>query len=155
MENNALRQAKSSPFFSLGPDGDLLAAVYALEPADFLRKLDSCQSSGELLFRKSTDSFFSKYAGLDLKFYGRDLCQLYYMHACEEAVGAQEGTPDSSQFTKNVLKLAAKMKGLIARIYSDLPSIGTTKHFFAILRLTGRFLSPGSKSEAACSLPWI
>jgi peroxiredoxin len=89
LENNALRTAKKqlSDFFPVNGEkdsataaagvGELQQAAYYLEPSVFLQKLDSFQKKGALLFKESSDTFFSKYATLDLLFYGKHLLSLY------------------------------------------------------------------------------
>lgn len=117
LENNLLREAKWSSFIPLDESGDLQAGAYKIDPTDFLNRIDTLVYSGKRLFNQSTDSFFRKYALPDLDFFGKQLCQLYYMHIMGDP-GVQS-TVDSAKRLNNMFKAASKMSTLISRIYSD------------------------------------
>lgn len=85
-ENNAFRNAKNqlSDFFPLANKGtfardlgELAQESYYIDPPIFLQKIDSFKEKGILLFDKSEDSFFKKYAAADLDFYAKHLLSLY------------------------------------------------------------------------------
>lgn len=81
-ENNALRLATKqlSEFIPLSKPGQLTQATYYIDVPVFLRKLDSFQVKGELLFNKSADTFFRRYAALNLEYYGKQLLSDYHLY---------------------------------------------------------------------------
>ena len=127
LENNALRAAKQAPFIASDKtakgdttgSGELEPYAYSLGPKEFLQKIDSLQYRGERLFNRSVDSFFSKYAALDLKFYEIYLCQLYFIQNVASQGGQLTTAGDSSKVLTKMLKDAARMSGLVGRIYSN------------------------------------
>lgn len=116
MENNALRLAKLSSLIPPGSMDELEPAADSLEPKDFLRKIDSMQYRGEMLFNRSTDTFFSKYAALDLKFYENYLCQLYFTEN-NMGNGDQLRTTNDSTRLSQLVKGAARFREVIMRMY--------------------------------------
>lgn len=82
VENNALQIAKRHlyKFLPANKDGQLDSIAYFIDVPVFVAKLDSFQKNGERLISKSSDTFFRKYAALDLNFYCKHLLNLYVMN---------------------------------------------------------------------------
>lgn len=84
LENNSIRTAKKQltaflpkaevEMFEFGQ------SAYYLEPTVFLQKLDSFQKNSVMLFKKSDDTLFQKYASLDMEFYGNHLLSNYLQY---------------------------------------------------------------------------
>lgn len=82
-ENNALRIAKKAlekylPLDKNSVYAGLADSGFKLEPNIFLQKIDSFKNYGVSLFAKSKDTFFKRYAALDLNFYCKPLLFYYF-----------------------------------------------------------------------------
>jgi thiol-disulfide isomerase/thioredoxin len=82
VENNALQATRKQlvEYLPLGKDGELDSSAYFIDVDVFLQKLDSFQRSSTLILNKSTDTFFLKYATLNLEFYTKHLLSLYFAY---------------------------------------------------------------------------
>src|SRR5688572_16768592 len=80
LENNIFRATKLQlgNYVPLDSTGDLDQAAYYMELPLLLAKLDSFLLGSAQLVNKSKDTFFCKYALLDLKFYTRELLYDYF-----------------------------------------------------------------------------
>lgn len=117
LENNVFRTAKKQltnflPIAHIdGITGNLGQSAYYLEPPVFLQKLDSFQKQAVVLFNKSSDQFFRKYAALDVKYYGKHLLGLYSLY-----YGTDLGK--WTEMNDTISKLVAQLPGSMHKIDS-------------------------------------
>lgn len=122
LENNNFRKAKAQlpaffPTQNSGGYGELGQDAYFLDVPVFEQKLDSFQKSGILLFNKSTDTLYQKYASQDLKFYCRHLLGQYTSFYGTD-LQALSGMADSTlKLDRNAPDFMKKMMALMASTY--------------------------------------
>lgn len=122
IENNALRSAKTklSSLLPVGKDGALTQAAYFLDVPVFLEKMDSLQQNGERLFKNSSDTFFTKYAGLDLSFYIKSLLSTYFIYYGKD-MAKMNALPDS------IRKLDSKAPDYLVKLQLLMNSVNVKK----------------------------
>lgn len=83
MENNCLRQARQqlSRYVPAEPNGKLKQEAYLLEAQCFLNGIDSFLAAGKRVLAKSSDTFFVRYATLDLEILSQRLLSGYLVSA--------------------------------------------------------------------------
>lgn len=113
LENNAMKTAKKQIIAYL-PKAEVEMfefgqSAYYLEPTVFLQKLDSFQKNGVILFKKSEDTLFQKYATLDLEFYGNHLLTNFLQYYGWNQINFMK-------YTKMIEKLDPKSPGYMSKL---------------------------------------
>jgi thiol-disulfide isomerase/thioredoxin len=134
IENNALINAKKAIAIFLPQDnkneiyGAMAQSVYYTEPSIFLEKLHNYKNYCTALFNNSQDTFFNKYAKLDIDYYCKPFFTSYYYYYGKDIKLLKQATELLSKANaSNTLAIANK--------YMEFESKATTKKFNDIDRL--------------------